>query len=290
MLRSYDVVLVVGELSKSRLLNAEVFNGGEYVIGVGPRILSGTHADAFVYSDEKDPRFILYCPTWEGGLEAENYCSIGTSTAYNALKLLADFYNLPILIDCHPNLSGRKRGYRKRLQLFITSLREEGVTVMLYRPLRKARATRWLERISSDGNIRTEAVEQVHIRYGVSDVSAMETLLALRRIPSIVLAPTAPLDELDPTYLDLRRTHFVTDEADLAVFKGLLGTDKEMNMHKRFRKRAMKIGVEADDFNAAITIDDIIVRYNSWKRRRLRERRGDSADDTLVTAAITDRV
>ena len=98
MLMAYDYLFVGGSLAGKRLANAGLPVREGQIVPIGrPQaeiLLTGDHS-------KKPIRNVLYAPTWEGGVEATDYSSVG-SFSIEMLELLATRIDLKVKLKPHP--------------------------------------------------------------------------------------------------------------------------------------------------------------------------------------------
>ena len=207
MVRLYDYIIAAGDISCQRYVESDVLNS--YDIGSGKVVRVGTYltAPCFEYAggNNGDP-CLAYLPTWEGGLDEENYSSIavpGTSLAL-ARTMRALGVN-KIIIKCHPNMGGRIKSYKHALSKLTEELLCQGFEVYIDPAssifLGKDKILKSRVKIGNEG---------LRIVFGVSDVSASEFMLAAEKIPSIVFVSKKNNIFSPKDYLEIREKSMVT--------------------------------------------------------------------------------
>jgi len=199
IIRLYDYVVTAGLAGVDRLVHARVFKREE---AEGGRVLRlGTTfvaSSGYRRSDGTLPAHVLYAPTWEGGIESENYSSAGCGDGLRYVAAHARATGVDRLaIQPHPNLGHRLPAYRKGLYRQILQLATQGYRILLVDG-RCSASERWRLRVMSRGRIEiVDAAPPIHVSQAFTDLSAMETQLLsdgidygllLRRIPDFALA------------------------------------------------------------------------------------------------------
>lgn len=133
IIRIYDHVVMAGELSLERYYRSGLFDEHDYQ--TGRLIMMG---DTFIGKtgfnlDKSGEPVLLYAPTWEGGLENENYSSLQNIkvTFENILQQSKNLECNSILIKAHPNTGHRIPGYKKYLVQLAILLAKEGLKVYI---------------------------------------------------------------------------------------------------------------------------------------------------------------
>lgn len=135
IIRIYDHVITAGEAGIKRYLDTRIFNQYDLlykrIIMMGDTFVGRTGLSA---SNEKKQKVLFYAPTWEGGIESENYSSLEyPDFVVQQLLKACSLYNVnTILIKPHPNTGHRKKGF---FYSFISSLykvKDRNITVLLY--------------------------------------------------------------------------------------------------------------------------------------------------------------
>jgi hypothetical protein len=196
LLRTYDNILVTGDLARQRLLDQLILGQSDVskVISLGKTLIDVHQSVRFRYASSRDGGTLVYLPTWEGGIEAENYCSIGEpSAAELIIGLAAKLGAKVVTIDIHPNLGTRRPVYLNRLAAQIKSFVAAGLKVQLVKSDTKTVSVSKLQGMLASGEISI-APETIDGCYAVVDVSAVEGVLAAAGMPTVVAWKTdAPL-------------------------------------------------------------------------------------------------
>lgn len=202
MVRLYDYVLAAGEISCQRYLESGVFSAYDLEAGRVIRVGSALSANCFEYlSDDGVQPCIAYMPTWEGGLDDENFSSIASWNVSEKLIEIMNGVNINrILIKIHPNTGSRINFYKKSLALLTEKLMSKGIDVHVDPYSRK-----YLKFNSKIANGINKDNCQLNINYGVTDVSAAEFMLAAKKIPTIVFLRKKKEFFASSEYLRIRR-------------------------------------------------------------------------------------
>ncbi len=183
IIRIYDHVVMSGDLSIERYLKSGLFTQSD--IDNGRLIKMGnTFVGKTGFSESMNAeQVIFYGPTWEGGLEHENYSSLGFSIVQQSLIEAARINNLKqIVIKPHPNTGHRCSTYINKLLKLIIGLRRSNIEVLLYSDIKifslqmrlylKYLGVNWLVDLSFYRPVRAFV-----------DISAMETQCLNENIP-----------------------------------------------------------------------------------------------------------
>jgi hypothetical protein len=125
-----------------------------------------------------EPSYVLYAPTWEGGVEAENYSSavFGQGLRYAVAHARATG-GRRLVVQPHPNLGHRLPAYRQRLCRQLGELAREGFHIVLV-DARCSWRDRWWLGASGLGRIEiVDAAPPIRVSRAFADLSAMETQL-----------------------------------------------------------------------------------------------------------------
>ncbi len=183
MARLYDYVLAAGDISSQRYVKGGVFTRQDIEAGRVIRVGASLSAKCLEYTTNAGSPCLVYMPTWEGGLDEENFSSIACQNIASILWNILQGLNIKkILIKCHPNTGGRIRTYKSALALLINSLMEKDIDVYVDPNSEKflKKYPELQRRVNSD-------CSRLNVLWGVVDVSAAEFMLAAKKIPTIVL-------------------------------------------------------------------------------------------------------
>lgn len=175
IIRIYDFIISSGDWGVERYLNSGLFT--QHDVDRGRLIKMG---DTFIgrtgfSNDSTCENIICYAPTWEGGLEQENYSSVGFDLVGKTLLLKAQECHIKtIVFKPHPNLGHRRPEYVDYLIKTMRYLIKNSFKVLIYGdpelfPLHirlqlKLYGIKWLEQ-----------AENYYPVYAYTDISAMET-------------------------------------------------------------------------------------------------------------------
>ncbi|GAB1668839.1 hypothetical protein Mh1961_20590 [Mannheimia haemolytica] len=136
IIRIYDYVITAGKAGIDRFLSHKIFN--HYDIESGRLMMMG---DTFIGRTGLSPlgkgkKSVFYAPTWEGGIEQENYSSLSNiGYVEYSLSHICERYNIDtIVIKSHPNTGHRRKEYITNLITLITKLLERKFEVILFKP------------------------------------------------------------------------------------------------------------------------------------------------------------
>ncbi|MDR6757609.1 hypothetical protein J2Y48_002906 [Mycoplana sp. BE70] len=191
MLRAYDHVFVTGELQRHRLIDQHILRpedlAGDRMIALGDCLIDAHQAAGIEHVPHDHPdASIVYLPTWEGGFERENYCSIGEPNTARLLVSLAGKLGVRrVVIDVHPNLGSRRSEYGAHLVRLTENLLAHGLAVDVVRAENKTSAVKPLGALLRARRIGA-ARAPVKAAYAIVDVSATESIVAASGTPSLV--------------------------------------------------------------------------------------------------------
>lgn len=182
ILRIYDFVISSGQVGVDRLLKANIFSEADRynnkIIQMGNTFIG---QNSYEYCENSN--YLLYAPTWEGGLPDENHSSIDPFTSRLLIDIAREYGIQNIVIQPHPNLGHRDQAYTFTFHQMLLDLEKSGLTIFL-----KNTKWSWKEKLFfyrkkiylSDGNQNT-------LRFAVVDLSAMEVQLYAKNIPVSVI-------------------------------------------------------------------------------------------------------
>jgi hypothetical protein len=215
--RIYDHVVMSGRLSLSRYFRSGLFDAHDYatrrLVMMGDTFIGRTQLGS-----AGETPVLFYAPTWEGGLPAEDYSSLGSRHACSALLHFSDLCGVrDILVKPHPNLGHRLPVYLDHLVNLLSRLARSGLKVHLQGNNVRLSMLQRL-RLHAAGISRTDRPGDFHAVHALIDVSAMETQCINEGIPYHVL--------LDETRHDLAR-YVAADHLELYEQIAIrLGRDK----------------------------------------------------------------
>lgn len=222
MLRAYDYVLVTGELQQQRLIDQHILRHSDLasnrMIALGHRLIDAHQAaNLEPVPGNRADACIAYLPTWEGGFDRENYCSVGEANTERLLVGLARKLGVGrIVLDVHPNLGSRRADYAVKLAGMVESLLAQGLAVDVVRAENKEAAVKVLNPMLRSGRLGI-ACMPVKAAYAVVDVSATESIVAASRIPSVVAWRDAVPIFGSRLYWQIRRHQIVPLSDDEAI-------------------------------------------------------------------------
>lgn len=184
IIRIYDYVVTAGQVGINRFLDNGIFT--QHDVDCGRLITMG---DTFVGKtglNEKNTGkpCIFYAPTWEGGIEQENYSSLANvDLVAKTLKALADEYCTPqIVIRPHPNTGHRLPIYYQNLLRLVEELSAIGLKIAIFRQnFTVSLVLKW--KFRRLGIAFIDELNLFSAKFGLCDISAMETQLLNEDIP-----------------------------------------------------------------------------------------------------------
>lgn len=184
IIRIYDYVITAGQAGIDRYLANGIFS--QYDVDTGRIIPLG---NTFIGKTGLAPKgvgqaVIFYAPTWEGGIEQENYSSLSyTQLVAKSLVDTATIYQTnTIVIKPHPNTGHRTKAYINHIYELTRQLKNEQLQVVIFRPYLK---TNWIQLLKYK-NLDITFVDNLTDYYavvGFCDVSAVETQFLNEDIP-----------------------------------------------------------------------------------------------------------
>lgn len=176
--RIYDHVITAGKAGIDRFLSHKIFS--QYDVDAGRIIPMG---DTFIgktglSSKKTGIPVIFYAPTWEGGIEQENYSSLSHVTqVVNTLFLLSKHHQLnQIVIRPHPNTGHRLSSYHQFLIDIVEALLHKGLKITLYKPhVGLTFSQAW--KLRREGVSLTSDLSKFYAPVGLCDISAVESQL-----------------------------------------------------------------------------------------------------------------
>lgn len=178
ILRIYDFVISSGQVGIDRLLKANIFS--QFDIRNNRVILMGnTFIGQNPYEYSANSNYLLYAPTWEGGVPDENYSSIDQSTTQLLIDIAYEHKIQNIVIQPHPNLGHRDQAYKAIFHRMLLDLEKSGLRIFL-----KKTTWTWKDKLSFyRKNIHLSDANQNTVRFALVDLSAMEVQLYAKEIP-----------------------------------------------------------------------------------------------------------
>lgn len=175
IIRIYDHVVMAGKLSLERYYKSGLFDDHDYQIG--RLIMMG---DTFIgktgfSSDESKAPVLFYAPTWEGGLESENYSSLqkwrvvrDKILQYTRLKKVET-----VVIQPHPNLGHRNKIYLRYFMKLLKALIKSKVKVFIS----NESSFSWRQKIYLKlMKVRFADLNKFYPKHSLVDISAMESM------------------------------------------------------------------------------------------------------------------
>lgn len=191
LLRAYDHVLLCGMLSRQRLFSSGIFHEDTIELGrtimLGDSVIGSEEDSDFRLSSDDKATSVAWLPTWEGGMETVNYSSVAESLTFRFISALCDRLNLDcVWIDVHPNLGVRLPAYGKHLSDIIERLVACGLHIQMPLRTEQSHIVQFLKKPIRRGVVEIASSPST-VKHAIVDVSAMESLMAARGIPSTVL-------------------------------------------------------------------------------------------------------
>lgn len=184
IIRIYDYVITAGQAGIDRYLANGIFS--QHDVDVGRIIPLG---NTFVGKTGLAPKgvgqaVIFYAPTWEGGIEQENYSSLSYTqwVAKSLVNTAKTHQTNTIVIKPHPNTGHRIKTYTNYIYELARQLKDEQLQVVVFKPYLK---TTWIQslRYKNIGITFVNSLADYYALVGFCDVSAVETQLLNEDIP-----------------------------------------------------------------------------------------------------------
>lgn len=175
IIRIYDHVVMAGELSLERYYKSGLFDKHDYE--TGRLIMMG---DTFIgrtgfSSDSTKENVLFYAPTWEGGLESENYSSLqNIELVCSTILQLAEKLQLKtIVVQAHPNTGHRVKSYINSLFSLFLFLSNSGFKIYFHQ---NYISISWKNKyFLSKWKVETiHHLDNFYARHALVDISAME--------------------------------------------------------------------------------------------------------------------
>lgn len=256
LLRAYDHVLIAGELSRERLIDQGILRPAitrEHTIAIGTTVIDQRHANLYSFADAGVGGALAYLPTWEGGFEAENYCSV--AEAYVApflIRFASKLGTKSVVLDIHPNIGQRLQEYEAHFRALLLQLLDAGLTIRMRRKDSALEKSSFIDGLVKSGRIALFKGSAA-LCYAVVDVSAAESIIAASGIPSAVLKRRETKLYASKRYNLLRNESLVEiqSEKSMARFLDMAGTKKDQQQQAMFSK-----AVFSHDDSAIASLDD----------------------------------
>lgn len=197
IIRIYDYVITAGQVGIDRYLANGIFS--QYDVDTGRIIPLG---NTFIGKTGLAPKgvgqaVIFYAPTWEGGIEQENYSSLSyTQLVAKALVDATKAYQTnTIVIKPHPNTGHRIKTYTNSIYELARQLKNNQLQVVIFKPYLK---TTWIQsrRYKNIGITFVDSLADYYAVVGFCDVSAVETQLLNEDIPYYLFLSKTTYQEL----------------------------------------------------------------------------------------------
>ncbi|RIY38496.1 CDP-glycerol glycerophosphotransferase [Psittacicella gerlachiana] len=221
IIRIYDYVITAGQAGIDRFLQAKIFTPADVE---AQRIL--TFGDTFVgrtgLKEQAVEAVCFYAPTWEGGIESENYTSLAYPqvVATNLLAACRLYQVKKIVLKPHPNSGQRKKKILTDFLYYFAPLaQDQGIALEVY--ARSLTFSWWqLWRLGRYGVKFIHDLSCYQARIGFCDLSAMETQFLNEEIPHYLFFKAQNLASLPPEIdVQLYQQHLIFLEQNKELAK-----------------------------------------------------------------------
>lgn len=176
IIRIYDYVITAGQAGIERYLKHKIFS--QYDVDVGRIIPLG---DTFIgrtglSTDGLGESVVFYAPTWEGGIEQENYSSLAFVEIVSKYLMQASKCHQvnTIVIKPHPNTGHRLKEYRGFLLKIVKILRDNNLKVVMFKPHIQRNLLQFLQYKRLGIQFKRD-LKNYRATIGFCDLSAVET-------------------------------------------------------------------------------------------------------------------
>ncbi len=184
IIRIYDHVVMAGRLSLERYYNSGLFDAHDYETGrlvmMGDTFIGKT---GFDQSGQGTPA-LFYAPTWEGGLESENYSSLQNPLLVESviIQALDQLKVNDLVIQPHPNLGHRSSLYLEKLLNLLKQLTKRGIQIHLHHNHVGFSLLQKMKLRLMNMNAVT-SLSKFDAKHALIDISAMESQCINEKIP-----------------------------------------------------------------------------------------------------------
>ncbi|MDY4281658.1 MAG: CDP-glycerol glycerophosphotransferase [[Pasteurella] mairii] len=184
IIRIYDYVITAGQAGIDRFIAHGIFTQHDIKLGkfikMGDTFIGKTGLNTLGHGKP----CLFYAPTWEGGIEQENYSSLDNIllVAYTLRELASQYRTNEVVIRPHPNTGHRLKNYRQKLLALIRYLSANGLEPAVFT---KNFTASWLENLQFKRyNVKKLTdLSSYTARFALCDISAIETQLLNENIP-----------------------------------------------------------------------------------------------------------
>lgn len=258
MIRLYDYVLAAGDFALERYLSNKIFTN--YDLSTGRVIKLGTSLVSPCFSDlsaDASEDCIVYMPTWEGGLDSENFSSLGEKNSLNLLISVCKKLNTKkIIFKPHPNTGSRIKKYSNSVLNLIDDLKYKGYEIFIDPDYLKI-----ISNFSAARKYVTAYHKNLKIVYGVVDVSAAEFMLAAKRIPTIVLLKKNTPMIAPKSYNDLRAPFLIDIQDDTAI--SYIDENFDLNFHAKRQSIFFDMAISCEENLKFYQANDLSKKLNA---------------------------
>ncbi|OOH85096.1 hypothetical protein BMT54_11920 [Pasteurellaceae bacterium 15-036681] len=184
IIRIYDYIVTAGQAGIDRFIANGIFSSHDVEHGRFIKMGDTFIGQTGLAQPDTGKACLFYAPTWEGGIEQENYSSLeNISFVMSTLCELARQYDInEIVIRPHPNMGHRLKIYRQHLLELIKLLSMNGFSIVIFS---RHFTFSWLEKLKLR-RYKIQSLDDLshyYARFGVCDISAMESQLLNEDIP-----------------------------------------------------------------------------------------------------------
>ncbi|MCD4483023.1 hypothetical protein LQR31_00840 [Chromobacterium vaccinii] len=197
IIRLYDFISVAGQAGIDRYLNAGIFS--PFDIKSNRLIKMG---DTFTGRIEKfntskeNGKWLFYAPTWEGGIEKENYSSLYIDNIIQKILEITKSNNINgIAIQAHPNIGHRSFTAILKLAKIITAFLKADIKIQMIEPKGKVGKISLIFQTNSKFKI-IKRDQLPNISLAITDISAMEIQCIASKIPVAMTMTSAHYSDI----------------------------------------------------------------------------------------------
>lgn len=132
IIRIYDYIICAGDIGICRYIENKIFTHYDVqsnrIIKLGDTFIGKSN---YTKAENKKDSYLLYAPTWEGGIISEAYSSLDSDlNSFNVIRDFAKNHDIEnVVVQAHPNTGHRDKRYNKYLLSGINLLKKSFLRV-----------------------------------------------------------------------------------------------------------------------------------------------------------------